>query len=41
MATFPQAVTPDPTPVHPVLIDQVEELQKLQKAAQKITSRTS
>jgi phosphoserine phosphatase RsbU/P len=38
MATFPQAVTPDPPPVHPLLIDQVEELQKLQKAAQKITS---
>src|SRR6202034_3966303 len=38
MATFPQAVTPDPAPVHPLLIDQVEELQKLQKAAQKISS---
>src|ERR1700728_3981089 len=38
MATFPQAVTPDPAPVHPLLIDQVDELQKLQKAAQKITS---
>jgi phosphoserine phosphatase RsbU/P len=38
MATFPRAITPDPPPVHPLLIDQVEELQKLQKAAQKITS---
>jgi phosphoserine phosphatase RsbU/P len=38
MATFPQAVAPDPAPVHPLLIDQMEELQKLQKAAQKITS---
>src|ERR1700691_4941079 len=38
MATFPQAVAPDPAPVHPLLIDQMEDLQKLQKAAQKITS---
>jgi sigma-B regulation protein RsbU (phosphoserine phosphatase) len=38
MATFPQAVAPDSIPVRPLLVDQVEELQKLQKAAQKITS---
>jgi sigma-B regulation protein RsbU (phosphoserine phosphatase) len=38
MATFPQSLPPDPSPVRPLLIDQVEELQKLQKAAQKITS---
>jgi sigma-B regulation protein RsbU (phosphoserine phosphatase) len=38
MATFPQALAPDPAPIRPLLTDQVEELQKLQKAAQKITS---
>ncbi|MFZ0816840.1 MAG: GAF domain-containing SpoIIE family protein phosphatase [Candidatus Sulfotelmatobacter sp.] len=38
MATFPQSLIPDPAPIRPLLTDQVEELQKLQKAAQKITS---
>ena len=38
MASFPQAVAPDSIPVRPLRIDQVEDLQKLQKAAQKITS---
>jgi sigma-B regulation protein RsbU (phosphoserine phosphatase) len=36
MATFPGAVAA--FPVHPLLIDQVEDLQKLQKAAHKINS---
>jgi phosphoserine phosphatase RsbU/P len=36
MATIPGAVAT--VPVRPLLIDQVEDLQKLQKAAQKITS---
>jgi phosphoserine phosphatase RsbU/P len=36
MATFPAAA--DPVPVHPWREDQIEDLQKLQKAAQKITS---
>jgi len=38
MTSFPQAVAPDSIPVRPLRIDQVEDLQKLQKAAQKITS---
>ena len=38
MATLPRAVAADAPPIHPLRIDQVEELQKLQKAAQKITS---
>src|ERR1700728_1150568 len=38
MATFPQAVFDDFPPARPQLDTQVEELQKLQKAAQKITS---
>ncbi len=38
MATFPRAAAADAAPIHPVLSDQVAELQKLQKAAQKITS---
>jgi sigma-B regulation protein RsbU (phosphoserine phosphatase) len=38
MATFPGAVAADDVLLHPPLIDQVADLQKLQKAAQKITS---
>lgn len=38
MASFPQAAAPDSLPVRPLRVDQVEDLQKLQKAAQKITS---
>jgi phosphoserine phosphatase RsbU/P len=38
MATFLQSAIPDPDPVRSLYTDQVEELQKLQKAAQKITS---
>jgi sigma-B regulation protein RsbU (phosphoserine phosphatase) len=38
MATIPGAFTADATPVRPMRLDQIEDLQKLQKAAQKITS---
>jgi len=38
MATIPTAIADVVVPVRPLLLDQVEELQKLQKAAQKITS---
>jgi sigma-B regulation protein RsbU (phosphoserine phosphatase) len=38
MATFPQSAIPDPAPVRSLHTDQVEELQKLRKAAHKITS---
>ena len=38
MATLPGALTADSVPIRPLRIDQVEDLQKLQKAAQKITS---
>src|SRR5271154_7116363 len=38
MATVPTVLTADAFPVHPVRADQIEDLQKLQKAAQKITS---
>ena len=38
MATIPRALLSQAVPVRPLRIDQVEDLQKLQKAAQKITS---
>jgi len=38
MATFPRPVAADAASIPPLRIDQVEDLQKLQKAAQKITS---
>ena len=38
MATSPRSVSEDLAPVRPLRIDQVEDLQRLQKAAQKITS---
>ncbi len=38
MGTIPRAVVVDAVPGHPLLNDQVGDLQKLQKAAQKITS---
>jgi sigma-B regulation protein RsbU (phosphoserine phosphatase) len=38
MATFNGAVAADAVPIPPLRIDQVEDLQKLQKAAQRITS---
>ncbi len=38
MATIPSPVPTDAVPVHPLRAEQVEDLQKLQKAAQKITS---
>lgn len=38
MATIPGAIATDAVPIRPLRIDQVEDLQKLQKAAQKITS---
>src|ERR1700740_686381 len=37
MATFPNAAA-DAVPIHPLRADQVEDLQRLQKAAQKISS---
>ena len=38
MATFQRAVAADAAPIHPLRIDQVADLQKVQKAAQRITS---
>lgn len=38
MATSPRIIVPDPVAVHPIQLDQVEHLLKLQKWAQKITS---
>src|SRR6202043_2422501 len=38
MATSPNRASADAVPVLPVRADQIEDLQKLQKAAQKITS---
>jgi len=38
MATTPRTVAAEPLVVHPFLDDQVEDLQRLQKAARKITS---
>jgi phosphoserine phosphatase RsbU/P len=38
MATVPRFTGDDPTVVHPIRIDQVDDLIKLQKAAQRITS---
>jgi sigma-B regulation protein RsbU (phosphoserine phosphatase) len=38
MATIPRAITTDAILLRPLRFDQVEDLQKLQKAAQKITS---
>src|SRR5712671_7956651 len=38
MATVPTPVPATPVPVHPLRHDQIEDLQRLQKAAQKITS---
>src|SRR5216684_2896847 len=38
MGTIPRAIVVDPVPGHPLLNEQVEDLQKLQKAAQKINT---
>ena len=38
MATIPNQAPADAVPIRPLLTDQIEDLQKLQKAAQKITS---
>src|ERR1700692_5120054 len=38
MATVPTPVPAQAAPRHPLRIDQIEDLQRLQKAAQKITS---